>query len=53
MSILTDEYKVFKSEKGYYVGRVIIITATPHRRMSKDYSTKIQAERKLKKINHH
>ena len=50
MSQETDNYSIFKSDKGYYVGRIVIMTAPMHKRVSKKYETKEQALRKLKKI---
>lgn len=46
----TDNYTIFKSDEGYYVGRLLIMTAPIHRRVSKKYETKEQALKKLKKI---
>jgi hypothetical protein len=46
----TDNYTIFKSDEGYHVGRLLIMTAPIHRRVSKKYETKEQALKKLKKI---
>jgi hypothetical protein len=47
----TDNYSIFKSEEGYYyVGRIIIMTAPMHRRVSEECETKEQALKELKKI---
>ena len=50
MSQETDNYSIFKSDKGYYVGRILIMTGPMHKRVSNEYDTKEQALRKLKKI---
>ena len=50
MSQETDNYSIFKSDKGYYIGRIVIMTTPMHKRVSKKYETKEQALRKLKKI---
>jgi hypothetical protein len=51
MTIETDNYSIFRTEEGYYyVGRIMIMTTPIHKRVSKEYETKEQALRKLKKI---
>ena len=35
MSQETDNYSIFKSDKGYYVGRIVIMTTPIHKRVSK------------------
>ena len=46
----TDNYSIFKTDNGYYVGRIMIMTTPLHKRVSKEYETKEQALEKLKKI---
>ena len=50
MTIETDNYSIFGTDKEYYVGRIVIMTTPVYKRVSKKYETKEQALKKLKKI---